>query len=321
MRILLFCWLFFLPLSSYCWGFYGHGKINYYAVFLLPPELLDFYKSHLDYLVKHATDPDMRRYVVVEEGARHFIDIDHYGEYPFDSLPRKWDDAVCAYTEDTLQRYGIVPWHVQRMEYRLTKAFMEKNLSAILRNSAELGHYVADAHVPLHASSNHNGQLTGQQGIHGFWESRVPELLAEKQFSFWVGKANYIPDVADFIWQRVLESAAAVDTVLRTEKYLNNITPADKKYATELRKGIWIKQYSTEYTIAYNHLLNGMIERRMRASIFAVASLWYTAWINAGQPNLKSINGQEISPSEQTEWNALNKAWRWGSKMLGQSCD
>lgn len=321
MRVLFFCMIFFMPGKSYCWGFFGHGKINYYAVFLLPPELLHFYKPHLDYLVKHATDPDMRRYAVAEEGARHFIDIDRYGTYPYESLPRKWEEAVCVFSEDTIQRYGIVPWHVQRMEYRLTKAFSEKKLSAILRNSAELGHYVADAHVPLHASSNHNGQLTGQQGIHGFWESRVPELLAEKQFSFWVGKAAYIPDVAGFIWQRVLESARAADTVLQMEKHLSDLTPPDKKYAIELRKGVWIKQYSTDYTIAYNRLLNGMIERRMRASIFAVASLWYTAWINAGQPDLNDINGKDISPAEQIEWNNLNKAWRWGNKVLGRSCD
>ncbi len=321
MRIFLFCLIIFLPCKSYCWGFYGHGKINYHAVFLLPPSLLDFYKSHIDYLVKHATDPDLRRYTVAEEGARHFIDIDRYGVYPYDSLPRKYEDAVCAFSEDTIQRYGIVPWHIQRMEYRLTKAFAEKNLSAILRNSAELGHYVADAHVPLHASSNHNGQLTGQQGIHGFWESRVPELLADKQFSFWVGKAAYIPDVADFIWQRVLESARAVDTVLRMEKYLSNTTAPDKKYAVELRKGVWIKQYSSDYTIAYNRLLNGMVERRMRASIFAVASLWYTAWLNAGQPDLQNLKGKEITPSEEAEWNALNKAWRWGYKVIGKSCE
>ena len=33
-----------------------------------------------------------------------------------------------------------------------------------------------------------------------------------------------------------------------------------------------------------------MVEERMVASIKAVGDVWYTAWINAGQPNLKKLN-------------------------------
>src|SRR5437868_9774098 len=81
-------------LNSYCWGFYGHRKINYNAVFLLPPEMMILYKPNISFLADHATDPDKRRSLIANEGARHYIDIDHYGKYPYDGLPRKWDDAV-----------------------------------------------------------------------------------------------------------------------------------------------------------------------------------------------------------------------------------
>ena len=118
---------------------------------------------------------------------------------------------------------------------RLTKAFKEKNYSSILKNSAELGHYIADAHVPLHASRNHNGQHTDQKGIHGFWESRIPELLADKEFDFFIGKAQYIKNPGAFIWDRVLESALAADSVLKFEKELSIQFPGDKKYAFEKR--------------------------------------------------------------------------------------
>jgi len=97
--------------------------------------------------------------------------------------------------------------------------------------SAGIGHYIADAHVPLHASSNHNGQLTNQQGIDGFWESRIPELLADKEWDFFIGKAEYISNTHDFIWKRVLESAAEADTVLRYEKELSEKFPGDQKFA------------------------------------------------------------------------------------------
>ena len=142
----------------------------------------------------------------------------------FDELPHKWKDAVDKFGEDTLQAYGIVPWHMQVMLGRLTKAFKEKNFSSILKNSAELGHYIADAHVPLHTSENYNGQLTDQKGIHAFWESRVPELL-DKNFNFFIGKAEYINDPSAFIWQRILESAKASDSVLRFEKDLSPTFP------------------------------------------------------------------------------------------------
>ena len=202
----------------------------------------------------------------------HYIDIDRYGKYPFDALPRKWNDALEKFSGDTLQAHGIVPWWVQTMLYRLTDAFKEKDQAKILKLSAEIGHYIADAHVPLHANSNHNGQYTNQQGIHGFWESRVPELLADKEWDFFIGKADYIKDPGNFIWQRVLESAAAADTVLRYEKELSEQFPADQKFSFEDRNGVLTRQYSSAYTKAYDIKLRGMVERRMRMAIYSVAS-------------------------------------------------
>jgi hypothetical protein len=299
-------------LNCFCWGFYGHRQINYYAVFLLPPEMMVLYKPNIDFLVEHSVDPDKRRYAVKEEGPRHYIDIDHYGKYPFDSLPRRWSDAVNKLSEDTLMAYGIAPWWIPRMLARLTTAFKEKDQSRILKLSAELGHYLGDAHVPLHACGNHNGQLSGQTGIHGFWESRIPELLAEKEWDFFIGKAAYLPSPAGFTWQRVLESAAAADTVLKVEKALSRSFPPDGRYAFEERNGLVVKQYSSAYTIAYNNKLNDMVERRMRQSIFAVASFWYTAWVNAGQPDLKSLVNKSFSEDEVKEFEWMNIQWRMG---------
>jgi hypothetical protein len=309
--ILFLCVL--MAKNCFCWGFYAHRKINYYAVFLLPPEMMVLYKPYADFLMEHAIDPDKRRYAVPAEAPRHFIDIDHYGTYPYDSLPRKWNDAVAKYSEDTLNVHGIVPWWVNTMLYRLTDAFREKNQAKILKYSAEIGHYIADAHVPLHASSNHNGQLTDQKGIHGFWESRIPELLADKEWDFFISKAEYIKKPSDFIWQRVLESGAAADTVLKYEKELSKSFSPDQKFSFEDRNGIIIRQYSSAYTIKYNEVLKGMVERRMRQSIFAIASFWYTAWVNAGQPDLSRLSNKEFSAEDLKEFESLNSAWKNGA--------
>jgi hypothetical protein len=272
--------------------------------------MMVLYKPQIDFLAEHAVDPDKRRYAVPEEGPRHYIDIDRYGKYPYDSLPRKWNDAVAKFSEDTLMAHGIVPWWLQTMLYRLTDAFKEKNQAKILKYSAEIGHYIADSHVPLHASSNHNGRLTDQKGIHGFWESRIPELLAESDWDLFIGKAEFITNPADFIWARVLESAAAADTVLSYEKELSKKFPGDQKYSFEDRNGTTIRQYSTAFSKAYDAMLKGMIERRMRQSIYAVASFWYTAWINAGQPDLKTLNSTTFTAEDLKEFEQLNNSWK-----------
>ncbi|MEO6730409.1 MAG: zinc dependent phospholipase C family protein [Ferruginibacter sp.] len=317
-RCLLFTACCLLASDCFCWGFYAHQKINYYAVFLLPPEMIVLYKPNIAFISEHAVDPDKRRYAVADEGPRHYIDIDHYGKYPYANLPRQWNDAVAKYGEDSLKMYGIVPWHIQTMLNRLTNAFKEKNFNRILKLSAELGHYVGDSHVPLHANSNHNGQFTNQKGIHGFWESRVPELLAEKDFDFFIGKAQYIDNPGAYIWARVLESAKAADSVLTFERNLTKTFPADQKYSFENRNGILIRQYSSSFTIAYNKKLDGMIERRMRLSIATTASLWYTAWVNAGQPNLRVLSQQKFSENDAKEFEALNENWKNSGRMIGK---
>lgn len=310
-----------LSLKSHCWGFYGHKQINYYAVFLLPPELLAFFKPHIHWLSEHAVDPDKRRYVIKEEGPRHYIDIDHYGKYPFDELPLSWKDAVEKFSEDSVQKYGIVPWHVCTMLRRLTRAFEEKNFEAIMKNCAEIGHYISDAHVPLHANSNHNGQFTGQKGIHGFWEGRVPELLAT-EFDYLIGKAQYIGDPQGYIWARVLESALASDSVLRMEKVLSSNFRSDRKYSFEERNGRIIRQYSSAFTTSYHQALNGMVERRMRQAIFSVASFWYTAWVDAGQPNLQQLKNKNFSAKEMEAWEELDRQWRSGKTLSGkEACE
>lgn len=290
------------------WGFYGHKRINRMATFTLPPEMFTFYKNHIEFITEHAVDPDKRRYAVDGEAPKHYIDIDHYvkkGEDPFEVVPKKWGDAVIKYTEDTLQAYGIVPWNIDWMEKKLTRAFKAKNFDLILKYSAEIGHYIGDAHVPLHTTENYNGQMTNQKGIHGFWESRLPELNAEN-YNYFTGKAKFVDNVLDEAWTAVKHSHFALDSVLNYERELTLQFNEDKKYAYEQRGQSTIKVYSQEFSDAYHEKLNGMVERRMRKSIIVVGSIWYTAWVNAGRPNLDEFTDKKISDSLQNELKNLD---------------
>lgn len=303
----LFAWHF-----AKAWGFWGHKRINKMACFTLPPELFGFYKKHIDFITEHAVDPDKRRYSDPEEAPRHYIDLDHYGNDAVDSMPRFWKDAVAKYSEDTLKAYGIVPWHINVMLYRLTDAFREGDVDKILYHSACLGHYVGDANVPLHCTENYNGQLSGQHGIHGFWESRIPELYGDN-YDYFTGRAAFIEKPQLEAWKIVAGSFAALDSVLSFEKELNKNFPTDQKYAYESRGANTAKVYSQSYTEAYNKMLDGMVERRMRAAIIQVGSFWMTAWVNAGRPDMKNLEARQVTEEMKQMLKEEEELWRKGS--------
>jgi len=58
----------------------------------------------------------------------------------------------------------------------------------------------------------------------------------------------------------------------------------------------------------------------MRLSIYSIASFWYTAWVNAGQPDLSPLDTALFTPQDQAEFERLNQAWRNG-KMQGREED
>lgn len=276
------------------WGFYAHRQINQMAIFTLPPPLNGFYKTHITYITEASVQADRRRFVVVEEGPRHYIDIDHFGDSAVYTMPRNWEDAVRLYGEDTLKAYGILPWHIPVVYYRLRDAFFVRDTEAILRLSADLGHYIADAHVPLHTTKNYNGQYTGQEGIHAFWESRVPELHAS-QYNYWVGRATYEPDVRQRVWNAIIRSHEAVDTVLAVEKELSEKFGGEK-FSFETRGKQTVRVYSVPYTRAYHQALRGMVERQMRAAIKMIGDFWYSAWVDAGQPDVEMLLQNKPDP-------------------------
>lgn len=257
--------------------------------------MIGFYKKNIQYITEASVNPDRRRYAVVDEASRHYIDIDHFGDSALYKMPRFWKEAVGKHTEDTLKVYGILPWHVNVVYYRLKEAFMVKDPVKILSLSADLGHYIADAHVPLHTTENYNGQLTGQEGIHAFWESRLPELFSP-QFDFFVGKAEYVKNPQLAIWKAVEDSNLLLDSIFMLEKILTEKF-GEKKYSFETKGKQTIKVYSVEFSTAYHEALSGMIEQRMRGSIKMIGDFWYTAWVDAGQPDLKAL--VNYTPSEE----------------------
>ncbi|HRX28218.1 MAG TPA: zinc dependent phospholipase C family protein [Saprospiraceae bacterium] len=190
---------------------------------------------------------------------------------------------------DHFSEYGICPYNLIKMYYRLRNQFKEKDKTKLLRTISEFGHYVADAHVPLHTSENYNGQLTNQDGIHAFWESRIVELF-DNEFDFMVGKADYVDNVNDYVWNIIYSSSELVDSVLTIEQNLRDSYPSDKQFCYDERLLSTVRIQCPEYARTYMEQMDGMVEQRMTEAVHALGSLWYTAWVEAGQPNLDDFN-------------------------------
>ena len=178
-----------LPVHLGAWGSDTHRELTGLAISLLPDGLRPFFESRRAFVVEHSVDPDLWRLAGFDEEApRHFLDMDGYGAPPFPGLPHEYDMAVQRYGREFVQRNGQLPWRLTEIYGNLVRAFedVRKGVSPYaLENAAFyaaiLAHYVGDAHVPLHAVVNYDGQLTGQHGVHSRFESELPRLFADER--------------------------------------------------------------------------------------------------------------------------------------------
>jgi hypothetical protein len=271
------------------WGFSVHRHIHRSAVDALSPPLRNWFLEEADWLTAHAVDADKRKRAVIHEAPKHYVDLDAPSLSCLEDLwpTPGFRDAVEACCEDTLWRYGVLPWNVLWTYQDLVLAFDNGDKSAILRAASDLGHYVSDAHVPLHTSLNYNGQLTGQDGIHGLWETRLPELYGHG-YDLAVGPPEYVPQVLDWIWDVIRGSHAEVGRVLLFEMQLVKGWAGDLVVREERGRAVQLQRVP-EWCSAYDQALDGMVERQWRASIHSVSSLWMSAWVDAGQPDLSAV--------------------------------
>ncbi|HMP30815.1 MAG TPA: zinc dependent phospholipase C family protein, partial [Saprospiraceae bacterium] len=200
--------------------------------------------------------------------------------------------------KDEFTDFGILPYYIEQGYNKLVKAYVNKNKDQILRHAADLGHYVGDLHTPLHTVANYNGQMTDQVGIHPFWESRVPELFALEEYDFFVGKAVYIDDVRKYIWDILTDTHIKAAVVLNVEKELSKQFPPDKQWCFDVRLDQTVRIQCREYAKAYQNALKGMVEEQMTKTIKTTGDLWYTAWIDAGSPDLRKLDKNPL-PEEK----------------------
>ncbi|MCB0805059.1 MAG: T9SS type A sorting domain-containing protein [Bacteroidales bacterium] len=254
------------------WGYTGHYKINFNAQLSYNQSMVQFY-DWSQQLANHASDADERKSWDPDEGPKHYIDIDNYpGFIENGNISQNISDLIATYGWSFVEDQGILPWATKTTFDSLQSCFERQDWDKALLFAADLGHYVADGHMPLHITRNYNGQYTGNDGIHSRYESGM--VNAYNSNILYSGMpVVVIPDVPDYIFNYIYQNYTFIDPLLAADDYASDIAGSTSSdYYYEL---LW--QETAEFT---NELFQQASHR--------LAELIFTAWVNAGSPQINA---------------------------------
>jgi hypothetical protein len=282
-----------VPQAAFAWGFAGHRLIMRRAIDLLPPAIKPFFEHFRDEIVVRSTDPDTWRSIGWEEDPNHFLDfgVTEYGAYPFAELPREYGAALEKFGAATLKRNGLLPWREAEMFGNLRRGFEGFKRSSpyassdVVLFSGVTAHYMQDAHQPLHATDNYDGNQTGQSGIHARFERDLIERF-ESRLRLAPAVPSPVTDPRDTAFDVLLASYQLVDTILRADK---EAIAGKEVYDDEYFETFFVKVQPT-------------LERQLSSAIAATAGIIIGAWDAAGKPMLTTRDArptQKVRPSRQ----------------------
>jgi hypothetical protein len=257
------------PRCAHAWGRNGQRLIANKAIDTLPADLRYFFDANRALLVQHVTDPFDAVTKTPAERRNHFIALDKYGRFPFESLPRDYKTAVAKFGRTKLDSNGLLPWEVGVYSEKLTEAFKTGNWEEARLDASLLANYVAETHDPFNTTDNFDGKLSGQPGIH----DRFGSTLIDRYSSFFPMRPNdaiFITDPTDY----------AFESCLRAHSWLETILVADRSAL----KGE--NSYTDEYYDRFYNQAAAILIRQLSDAATDVGSYWLTAWNNAGRPAL-----------------------------------
>ncbi len=264
--------LILLPLAILLsgWGYKGHRIINQNMAACLPAQLGFLKPNWTNFVTSHASDPDSRRDTDPDEAPRHYLDIENYPEYVATGrIPETYDSVVGTHGEGWVIDQGILPWATMRTYDSLKSAFARGDWNASEQFAADLGHYVADGHMPLHITNNYDGQMTGQNGIHSRYESKMISNY-ESLLVYPPDSTQFISDIQDYIFTYLYDNHRYVDSVLLADTYAKTQSGGSVS-GTVYYQALWDK--TGAFTIAL-----------FRNATDVLSNLIYTAWVEAGSP-------------------------------------
>jgi hypothetical protein len=261
--------IFLTALSSFGWGESAERLVVDKAVDTLPMEMLPFFQAHRPFLVNHVADTAASEVKNPSERRNDFIQLDHYGQFPFASLPRSYNEAVKKFGRRSVEAHGQVPWQIGLYSQKLTEAFRTHNWNDAELSAAILAHYVAAAHDPFDTTTNSDGKLSDQPGVN----ERFSQSLVDRYQRFFYVKPNEAAFIAD-------PTDHAFEMCLNAHSWLENILLADRRAYAGL------SAYNDEYYDRFYAQEGAVLIRQLTDASTDIGSYWMTAWINAGRPQL-----------------------------------
>jgi hypothetical protein len=242
----------------------AHRAVSEEAVETLPKGLKPFYKAHKAEMPTLSFDG-----LSGDESAERRFAIDRVGRFPFDDVAR----TEAAFKEKhaaELAHMGRLPWLLKESYARLVAAFKAQDRQKILEESDVIAGLVTDLHNPLAVSRNSDGQETGQHGLWMRFSVNLPEAM-QKRLSVKGDAADFLDRPNEYVFRILVSTYVWLDNLLYEEDLARRSSPGfgDIYYDTLSRRA-------------------GLILRdRLSAASSAVGSFWYTAWTEAGRPELK----------------------------------
>ena len=266
LALVLTAWL---PSRASAWGEKGSRLIVDKAVDTLPSEIRPFFEANRAFLIRHSIDPIESAAKIPAERKNRFLYLDRYGRFPFDALPRSYKSAVAKFGKAKLETNGILPWQIGVYSEKLTNAMKAGKWEDARLFAALLASYVAETHDPFNTTENHEGQLTGQNGV----SDRFGSNLVDRFSSFFPVRPNdavFISDPTDRAFEACLSAHSWLETILLADR--------------NARRGL--PSYTDEYYDRFYNQAAAILIRQVSDAATDVGSYWYTAWVNAGRPPL-----------------------------------
>ncbi len=263
------------------WGGSGHRIINKKSTESFPVSMSSLL-FWADSLANHGSDADNRKSWDATESMKHYIDIDNYSEFiATGRIPSTYDSVVAIHGLSFVENEGTLPWSTVNTYNSLKLAFQLHDWHQAMLYASDLGHYVGDGHMPLHITKNYNGQLTGQTGVHSRYESSMVGYNITALSNYTGDSVQLVSNVNQYVFKYIYNNYKYVDSLLLADSYAKNLAGNNNS--------------ATYYQALFNKSKNFTIQLFHNAS-HALAELIYSAWYEAGSPQITS----EISSNPES---------------------
>lgn len=312
--------LMFSSNFAWGWGERGHDVITRVAVQNLrylsddDPQLVIPFTAR-DHMLAHLSNaPDIVwRAAYMSQLERdlnystHYIGLEKvyqgvtsWTDFPRDFSQYRKDSQAKGHEPEVV---GTAPWRVLQLYKKMVEALklvgaatdkkiFEDRVNQVLLYAGIMSHFVGDLSNPHHVSENYDGQLTGQRGLHAYFENQIVSELSFdlirkvslKTRRRWLQsyskseREDILSSPQKLVWALAANSHSKLGVLmgLDTKYSLLAESVGEKKRAERKPAKMMTKRYKK------------FVVERLAVGASTLSQLWLLAWQEAGSPDLSN---------------------------------